>query len=203
MPIWRRLPASISCAPTRTVSPPARTSSCPGTAPGTSRPRPRWSRTRMLAACWCTRGPSGRRTSFSRPISGATPIRTRPGISPARSAPSGTPGLTATSPTTRTSGPAAAARLGSKPLLLEVVVHSEVGDLLLAHHPAQRVAELRLLDEQVVLGIEAGRDLRGLEVEAEPLLDAAEPGPPGQVEEQAQVEGERRGEDRVAAHEVD
>jgi hypothetical protein len=60
-----------------------------------------------------------------------------------------------------------------------------VGDLLLAHHPAERVPELGLLDEQVVLGIEAGRGLRGLEIEAEPLLDAAEPGPPGQVEEQA------------------
>src|SRR4029453_16874787 len=49
---------------------------------------------------------------------------------------------------------------GEHRLFLEVVVHPEVRDLLLAHHPAQRVLELRLLDEQVVLGIQAGRDLR-------------------------------------------
>jgi hypothetical protein len=66
-------------------------------------------------------------------------------------------------------------------LLVEVVVHPEVSDLLLAHHPSQRVPELGLLDEQVLLGMEAGRDLRGLEVEAEPLLDAAEPGASGKV----------------------
>src|SRR5881397_2379524 len=46
-----------------------------------------------------------------------------------------------------------------EPLLVEVVVHPEVCDRLLSHHPAQRVPELGLLDEQVVLGIEAGRDL--------------------------------------------
>ena len=44
-------------------------------------------------------------------------------------------------------------------LFLEVVVHPEVRDLLFAHHPAKRVPELGLLDEQVVLGVEPGRDL--------------------------------------------
>ncbi len=39
----------------------------------------------------------------------------------------------------------------------------------------------------------------GLEVEAKPLLDAAESGPLGEVEEQAQVEGQWGGEDRIAA----
>ena len=45
---------------------------------------------------------------------------------------------------------------------LVVVLAAEVGDLLLAHHPAQRVLELGQLDEQVVLGIEAGRRHRAL-----------------------------------------
>jgi len=43
-----------------------------------------------------------------------------------------------------------------------------------------------------VLGIKAGRDLRGLEVEAQPLLDAAEAGALGEVAEQHQVERQRR-----------
>ena len=56
-----------------------------------------------------------------------------------------------------------------------VVLAAEVGDLLLAHHPAQRVLQLGLLDEQVVLGVQAGGHHRGLVVEAQPLLDAARP----------------------------
>jgi hypothetical protein len=54
----------------------------------------------------------------------------------------------------------ASARLAA--LFLEVVVHPEVGDLLFAHHPAQGVPELGLLDEKVVLRVEPGRDLRDL-----------------------------------------
>ena len=52
-------------------------------------------------------------------------------------------------------------------------------------------------------GIQARRRLRALEVEGEPLLDAAHAGPLRQVEEQRQVEHQRRGQDRVAAEEID
>ena len=37
--------------------------------------------------------------------------------------------------------------------VIDVVVDAQVRDLLLAHHPPQRVLELRQLDEQVVLGV--------------------------------------------------
>src|SRR4051812_24171379 len=60
---------------------------------------------------------------------------------------------------------------------LLVVLDAEVGDLLFAHQPAQRVLELGLLDEEVVLGVEPGCRLGALEVEREPLLDAGEARP--------------------------
>src|SRR6266850_1613451 len=37
---------------------------------------------------------------------------------------------------------------------------------------AERVLQLRLLNEEVVLGVQAGGELRALEVEREPLLNA-------------------------------
>ena len=40
-----------------------------------------------------------------------------------------------------------------RPLDLVVVLAAEVSDLVFAHHPAQRVLELALLYEQVVLGV--------------------------------------------------
>ena len=46
-------------------------------------------------------------------------------------------------------------------LVVLVVLEAEVGDLLLAHHPAQRVLELRLLDEEVVLRVEPWRRAAG------------------------------------------
>ncbi len=76
-------------------------------------------------------------------------------------------------------------------------------DQVLALHPPQRVLELHQLDEDVVLGIEPGRGHRRLEVEAEPLLDAAHAGALRQIEEQHEVEHERGGEDGVATQEVD
>ena len=54
-----------------------------------------------------------------------------------------------------------------------------------------------------MLRVDRGGVLRALEVEREPLLDAAHPGPVGEVEEEREVEDERRGEDRIAAEEVD
>src|SRR5512134_3133234 len=67
---------------------------------------------------------------------------------------------------------------------LLVVFDAEVGDLLLTHQPAQRVLELGLLNEQVVLRVQPLRRLRALEVERQPLLDAPHPGALRQVEEQ-------------------
>src|SRR2546428_6322405 len=98
-----------------------------------------------------------------------------------------------------------AGREGTGVLLLRVLVvlDAEVRDLLLAHHPAQRVLELRLLNEQVMLGVEALGELRALKVEGEPLLNARQSRAAGEIEEQREVEHDRRGEDRVAAQEID
>lgn len=59
---------------------------------------------------------------------------------------------------------------------LFVVVASEMGDDILTHHPTQRVLQLRQLNEEIVLGIEARSNLRTLVVEAQPFLDATESG---------------------------
>ena len=57
-----------------------------------------------------------------------------------------------------------------------VVVASEMRDDILTHHPTQRVLQLRQLNEEIVLGIEARSNLRTLVVEAQPFLDATESG---------------------------
>src|SRR6056297_419482 len=84
-----------------------------------------------------------------------------------------------------------------------VVVEAEVRDLVLAHHPAKRVLELPVLDEDVVLRVQPGLCLRRLEVEGQPLLDPAHPAPGREVEEERQIEHDRSREDRVPAEEVD
>src|SRR5438874_11016907 len=69
----------------------------------------------------------------------------------------------------------------------------------------QGVLELHELDEEVVLGIEAGSGHRRLEIKAEPFLDAAATqfwGALCEVEEEHQVEDERRGQDGIAAEKV-
>ena len=47
-----------------------------------------------------------------------------------------------------------------------------MGDEVFAHDVAEGVFELHGLDEEVVLGVDAGGAVGGFEVEAEPLLDA-------------------------------
>src|SRR5512134_2106560 len=84
----------------------------------------------------------------------------------------------------RTPAPGSAAGCRPGPASLLVVFDAEVGDLLLTHQPAQRVLELGLLNEQVVLRVQPLRRLRALEVERQPLLDAPHPGALRQVEEQ-------------------
>ena len=81
-----------------------------------------------------------------------------------------------------------------------------MGYQVFAHDVAQRVLQLHGLYEEIVLGIDAGGRVRSLEVEAEPLLNAksAKTGrASGQIEEEAEVERERSGEDGVAAKKVD
>src|SRR5580765_28264 len=87
--------------------------------------------------------------------------------------------------------------------LLVVVLTAEVRDELFALEVAQRVLQLHQLNEQVVLRIEAGRVHRRLEVEREPLLDAAHAGALREIEEQRDIQHDRRREDAVAAEEVD
>src|SRR6266851_1160473 len=89
--------------------------------------------------------------------------------------------------------------------LLAVVVEAEVGDEAFAHDVAKGVLELHRLDEEVVLRVDAGGAVGSLEVEAEPLLNAEAAqawGTGREVHEEDEVEGERRGEDGVAAEEV-
>jgi len=52
----------------------------------------------------------------------------------------------------------------SKAGILVVVLQPQVGDEIFAAHPAQGVFELHQLNENIVLGIQAGRDHRRLEV---------------------------------------
>src|ERR1700735_3652122 len=62
-----------------------------------------------------------------------------------------------------------------------------------------------MLDEEVVLGIDAGRRVGVFEVKAEPLLDAEALqawSPRCQVHEEDEVKREGRGEDGVAAEEI-
>src|SRR5947209_307948 len=76
-------------------------------------------------------------------------------------------------------------------------------NLLLAHEPAEGVFEFGLLDEKVIFGIDSGSVLGALEVEREPLLNALQSGALREVQKQHQVQDNRRGEDGVAAQEVD
>jgi len=55
---------------------------------------------------------------------------------------------------------------------LVVVLQAEVRDQLLSLQVTESVFQLHQLDEQVVLGVEPGNGHGGLEVEAEPFLDA-------------------------------
>src|SRR3954469_8535627 len=76
-----------------------------------------------------------------------------------------------------------------------VIFAAEVRDQFLALQVTQRVLQLHQLDEQVVLGIEAGRVHRALVIERQPLLDPAHAGAARQIEEQRGVEDDRRRQD--------
>ena len=73
-----------------------------------------------------------------------------------------------------------------------VIFVAEVSDQILTLHPAQRVLELHGLNEQVVLGVQPLCRHRALEVEAQPLLHTPETGALGEIEQQREIEDERR-----------
>src|ERR1043166_462991 len=80
---------------------------------------------------------------------------------------------------------------------------AKMRDQLFALEIPQRVLQLHQLNEQIVFGIQTWRVNRRLEVKRQPLLDAAHVRAPGQIEEQRDVEHNRRGKNAVAAQEVD
>src|SRR5215471_8715258 len=84
-----------------------------------------------------------------------------------------------------------------------VVLTAQVGDELFALQITQSVFELHQLDEQIVLWIDGGRMHRTLEVERQPLLDAAHVRALGQIEQQRHIEHDGCRQDAVAAQEVD
>src|SRR5687768_8803485 len=88
-------------------------------------------------------------------------------------------------------------------LVSVVVLVSEVRDELFSAHPSEGVLELLELHEEVVGRAKAGRAHRALEVEAKPLLRSRESCALGEVEEERQIEDQRRREDRVATQEID
>ena len=84
-----------------------------------------------------------------------------------------------------------------------IVIEAEVCDEVFAHDVTEGVFHLCLLNEEVVFGVEAFADLRALEVEGEPFLDAVEVCALCEVHEECKVEGDGSGEDGVTAEEVD
>src|SRR5437868_742356 len=86
---------------------------------------------------------------------------------------------------------------------LVVVLTAKMRDQILALDVPECVLQLHQLNEEIVFGIEPRRVLRRLEVEREPLLNAAHARALRQIHEQRHVEDDRRGEYAVAAEEVD
>src|ERR1700730_9400603 len=78
----------------------------------------------------------------------------------------------------------------------------EMGNELFTHPLPERVLQLCLLDEQIVLWGQLACSLWAFEVEAEPLLDPALAGAPSQIHQQGEVEHNRRGQDAVTTEEV-
>src|SRR5579859_5475625 len=86
-----------------------------------------------------------------------------------------------------------------------VILQSQVSDQAFTHQVAQCVLEFHRLDKEIVLRIQAGHSHRRLEEEAEPLLNAQAAqlrATLRQIEEQNEVEHNRRGKDGVAAEEI-
>src|SRR4029077_510729 len=84
-----------------------------------------------------------------------------------------------------------------------VILQTQVCDQVLTAHPPERILQLHQLDEDVVLRVEPRRGHGSLEIEREPFLDATHAAALRQVHEQNQIQDERRGQDGVAAQEID
>src|SRR5688572_7343947 len=76
-------------------------------------------------------------------------------------------------------------------------------DQILTPQIPQSVLELHKLNEQIMFRIKACRAHRTLEIEAQPLLDASHTASLGQIEEQNQIQNDRRGQNAVPAEEID
>ena len=86
---------------------------------------------------------------------------------------------------------------------LIVILQPQVCDQVFTFHMPERVFQLHQLNENVVFRIKAGGGLGCLEVERQPFLNSFHTGTLREIHEQREVEGERRGQDRIAAEEVD
>src|SRR5215831_11450439 len=84
---------------------------------------------------------------------------------------------------------------GGTPLV--IVFGTQVRDGFFTLHPSKGVLQLHELDEEAVLGH------RALEVEAEPLLGPLQIGALSEIEEEGEIEHDRRGEDGISAEKVD
>src|ERR1700726_3188798 len=71
-----------------------------------------------------------------------------------------------------------------------VILLSQVGDQIFAHHPAQSILQFHRLNEQIVLRVKSRRGHRRLEVKAQPLLNSAHPGALRQVQKQYQIQND-------------
>ena len=74
-----------------------------------------------------------------------------------------------------------------KLLFVFVIFETQVGYQFFTGHAAQRILELDVLNEQIVLGIEAFGHLWALVEEREPFLNAFESGSLSEIAEQRQV----------------
>src|SRR5438309_334269 len=74
---------------------------------------------------------------------------------------------------------------------------------LFALEISQCVLQLHQLDEEIVLRIQTWRMDRRFEVERQPLLNTAHTSTLGEIEEQRDVEHNRRGENAVSTQKVD
>src|SRR5580704_7950023 len=85
---------------------------------------------------------------------------------------------------------------------LVVIFLPQVSDQVFSHHPSQRVFQLHRLNKQVMLGIKTRSRHRRLEIEAQPLLNTLHPRALCEVQEQNQIQNDRRSKNRVPAEKV-
>src|SRR5688572_8068660 len=83
-----------------------------------------------------------------------------------------------------------------------IILQPEMRDLILAHEVAQCILELRLLNEQVVLRLQALRRHGTLEIERQPFLYSLHAGALREVHEQREIQDDRGRKNRVATEKV-